>query len=97
MSHLGFEKANSFLRSSDHDIFAMHIFVFEASEQLEASLLCLRTLCSSWHQFQCQEYFYLISSMSVLMVALGGTGELKDTSRSFCFLATTTTMTTMRI
>lgn len=30
------------LRSSDHVLFVMHILVFEASEQLEASLLCFK-------------------------------------------------------
>ncbi|RRT62339.1 hypothetical protein BHE74_00044154 [Ensete ventricosum] len=35
-------KANCLLRSSDHDLFVMHILVFEASEQLEASLLCFK-------------------------------------------------------
>ncbi|CAL9059930.1 unnamed protein product [Musa banksii] len=30
------------LRSSDHVLFVIHILVFEASEQLEASLLCFK-------------------------------------------------------
>uniref|UniRef100_A0A0E0LD03 DUF7906 domain-containing protein n=1 Tax=Oryza punctata TaxID=4537 RepID=A0A0E0LD03_ORYPU len=39
MSRLDYNKAMYFLRSSDHDLFAVHTLVYQASQELEASLL----------------------------------------------------------
>ncbi|XP_047161865.1 uncharacterized protein LOC124831790 [Vigna umbellata] len=40
MSHLDFEKALFYLRSSDHDLYAIHSIVYHASQEIEASLEC---------------------------------------------------------
>lgn len=40
LSHLEFELASYYLRSSDHDLYAMHSIVYHASQELEASLAC---------------------------------------------------------
>ncbi|KAF0904116.1 hypothetical protein E2562_031839 [Oryza meyeriana var. granulata] len=39
MSRLDYNKAMYFLRSSDHDLYAIHTLVYQASQELEASLL----------------------------------------------------------
>ncbi|CAL9043940.1 unnamed protein product [Musa banksii] len=40
VSHFDFEKAMHFLRSSDHDLYAIHTLAYEASQKLEASITC---------------------------------------------------------
>ncbi|KAJ8505687.1 hypothetical protein OPV22_006573 [Ensete ventricosum] len=40
VSHFDLEKAMYFLRSSDHDLYAIHTLVYEASQKLEASITC---------------------------------------------------------
>lgn len=42
LSHLDFEMALYFMRSSDHDLYAIHNLVYHASEELEASLVCFK-------------------------------------------------------
>ncbi|XP_077245269.1 uncharacterized protein LOC143885141 [Tasmannia lanceolata] len=48
MSHLDFNLASYFLRSSDHDLFAIHTIVYHASQQLEASLVCFKDPPFPW-------------------------------------------------
>ncbi|TKY50362.1 hypothetical protein E2542_SST27823 [Spatholobus suberectus] len=40
LSHLDFEMALFYLRSSDHDLYAIHSIVYHASQEIEASLVC---------------------------------------------------------
>lgn len=51
LSHLDFEMATYFLRSSDHDLFAIHSLVFHASQELEASLVCFKDPPFPWASF----------------------------------------------
>ncbi|XP_072998741.1 uncharacterized protein [Typha latifolia] len=48
MSHLDYEKAVFFLRSSDHDLYAIHTLVYQASQELEASLVCFKDPPFPW-------------------------------------------------
>ncbi|KAK1312039.1 hypothetical protein QJS10_CPA07g00343 [Acorus calamus] len=48
MSRLEYDRALYFLRSSDHDLFAMHTLVYEASQELEASLVCFEDPPIPW-------------------------------------------------
>ncbi|CAO2820899.1 unnamed protein product [Amaranthus hypochondriacus] len=40
LSHLEFHLASYYLRSSEHDLYAMHSIIYHASQELEASLAC---------------------------------------------------------
>uniref|UniRef100_A0A1D1Z3A7 Protein CrcB n=1 Tax=Anthurium amnicola TaxID=1678845 RepID=A0A1D1Z3A7_9ARAE len=51
MSHLDFDKALYFLRSSDHDLYAIHTLVYQASQELEASLVCFKDPPFPWATF----------------------------------------------
>ncbi|KAF5735525.1 hypothetical protein HS088_TW15G01032 [Tripterygium wilfordii] len=48
MSHLDFEMALYYLRSSDHDLYAIHSLVYHASQELEASLQCFKDPPFPW-------------------------------------------------
>ncbi|KAG8637926.1 uncharacterized protein LOC110628358 [Manihot esculenta] len=48
MSHLDFEMALYYIRSSDHDLYAIHSLVYHASQELEASLLCFKDPPFPW-------------------------------------------------
>lgn len=48
LSHLDFEMAVYFLRSSDHDLYAIHSLVYHASEEMEASLVCFNDPPIPW-------------------------------------------------
>ncbi|CAN1845149.1 Leucine-rich repeat extensin-like protein 4 [Linum perenne] len=48
MSRLDFEMALYYLRSSDHDLFAIHSLVYHASHELEASLVCFKDPPFPW-------------------------------------------------
>uniref|UniRef100_A0A7N0V0L9 DUF7906 domain-containing protein n=1 Tax=Kalanchoe fedtschenkoi TaxID=63787 RepID=A0A7N0V0L9_KALFE len=48
MSHLDFGMALYFLRSSDHDLYAIHSIVYQATEQLEATLTCFKDPPFPW-------------------------------------------------
>lgn len=48
LSHLDFEMALYYLRSSDHDLYAIHSLVYHASDELEASLVCFRDPPFPW-------------------------------------------------
>lgn len=48
MSHLDFEMALFYLRSSDHDLYAIHSIVYHASQEIEASLVCFRDPPFPW-------------------------------------------------
>ncbi|KAF9612313.1 hypothetical protein IFM89_038916 [Coptis chinensis] len=48
MSHYDFEMALYFIRSSDHDEYAIHSLVYEASQELEASLVCFKDPPFPW-------------------------------------------------
>ncbi|KAB1211651.1 hypothetical protein CJ030_MR6G002146 [Morella rubra] len=48
LSHLDFEMALYYLRSSDHDLYAIHSLVYHASNELEASLVCFRDPPFPW-------------------------------------------------
>lgn len=48
LSHLDFEMALYYLRSSDHDLYAIHSLVYHASEELEASLVCFKDPPFPW-------------------------------------------------
>ncbi|CAJ1946917.1 unnamed protein product [Sphenostylis stenocarpa] len=48
MSHLDFEMALFYLRSSDHDLYAIHSIVYHASQEIEVSLLCFKDPPFPW-------------------------------------------------
>ncbi|XP_039143521.1 uncharacterized protein LOC120280672 [Dioscorea cayenensis subsp. rotundata] len=48
MGHLDFEKAMYFLRSSDHDLYQIHTIIYQASQELEASLVCFKDPPFPW-------------------------------------------------
>ncbi|KAL6839400.1 hypothetical protein ACP4OV_030670 [Aristida adscensionis] len=48
MSRLDYQKAMYFLRSSDHDLYAIHTLVYQASQELEASLVCFKDPPFPW-------------------------------------------------
>ena len=48
LSHLDFEMALFYLRSSDHDLYAIHSIVYHASQEIEASLVCFRDPPFPW-------------------------------------------------
>ncbi|KAK9061763.1 hypothetical protein SSX86_018946 [Deinandra increscens subsp. villosa] len=51
LSHLDFEKGLYYLRSSDHDLYAIHSLVYHASQDLEASLVCFEDPPFPWASF----------------------------------------------
>jgi hypothetical protein len=60
MSRLDYNKAMYFLRSSDHDMYAIYMLVYQASQDLEASLVCFKDPPFPW---------VLISMSGVLVLA----------------------------
>ncbi|CAN0857672.1 hypothetical protein LINGRAHAP2_LOCUS6864 [Linum grandiflorum] len=48
MSRLDFKMALFYLRSSDHDLYAIHGLVYQASQELEASLVCFKDPPFPW-------------------------------------------------
>ncbi|XP_047074174.1 uncharacterized protein LOC124683767 [Lolium rigidum] len=48
MSHLDYNKAMYLLRSSDHDMYALFSLVYQASQELEASLVCFKDPPFPW-------------------------------------------------
>ncbi|KAL3629336.1 hypothetical protein CASFOL_026558 [Castilleja foliolosa] len=48
MSHFDYEMALYYLRSSDHDLYAIHSLVYYASQELEASLICFKDPPFPW-------------------------------------------------
>uniref|UniRef100_A0A0D9WRK2 DUF7906 domain-containing protein n=1 Tax=Leersia perrieri TaxID=77586 RepID=A0A0D9WRK2_9ORYZ len=48
MSRLDYNKAMYFLRSSNHDLYAIHTLVYQASQELEASLVCFKDPPFPW-------------------------------------------------
>ncbi|CAB4275065.1 unnamed protein product [Prunus armeniaca] len=48
LSHLDFEMALYYLRSSDHDLYAIHSLVYHASQEVEASLICFKDPPVPW-------------------------------------------------
>lgn len=51
LSHLDFETSLYYLRSSDHDLYAIHSLVYHASQDLEASLVCFEDPPFPWASF----------------------------------------------
>ncbi|XP_050908721.1 uncharacterized protein LOC127122422 [Lathyrus oleraceus] len=48
MSHLDYEMALFYARSSDHDLYAIHSIVYHASQEIEASLTCFKDPPFPW-------------------------------------------------
>ena len=48
MSHLDYNRGFYFLRSSDHDLYALHSLVYQASQEMEASLVCFKDPPFPW-------------------------------------------------
>ncbi|KAL3813353.1 hypothetical protein ACJIZ3_014621 [Penstemon smallii] len=48
MSHFDYEMALYYMRSSDHDLYAIHSLVYHASQELEASLVCFKDPPFPW-------------------------------------------------
>ncbi|KAL1291468.1 hypothetical protein HN51_059984 [Arachis hypogaea] len=48
LSHLDFEMALYYSRSSDHDLYAIHSIVYHASQEIEASLVCFKDPSFPW-------------------------------------------------
>lgn len=51
LSHFDYELALYYLRSSDHDLYAIHSLVYQASQELEASLVCFKDPPFPWTSF----------------------------------------------
>lgn len=51
LSHFDFEMALYFLRSSDHDLYAIHSLVYHASQEMEATLVCFKDPPFPWASF----------------------------------------------
>ncbi|XVF16548.1 hypothetical protein REPUB_Repub10bG0041500 [Reevesia pubescens] len=48
LSHFDFEMAFYYLKSSDHDLYALHNLVYTASQEIEASLVCFKDPPFPW-------------------------------------------------
>ncbi|CAH9067867.1 unnamed protein product [Cuscuta europaea] len=48
LSHFDYEMALYYLRSSDHDLYAVHSLIYQASQDLEASLVCFKDPPFPW-------------------------------------------------
>lgn len=48
LSHFDYDMALYYLRSSDHDLYAIHSLVYHASQDLEASLICFKDPPFPW-------------------------------------------------
>ncbi|KAL0554948.1 hypothetical protein IC582_008878 [Cucumis melo] len=48
LSHFDFEMALYYVRSSDHDLYTLHSIVYNASQELEASLVCFKDPPFPW-------------------------------------------------
>lgn len=48
LSHLDFEMALYYLRSTDHDLYTMHSLMYHASDELQASLVCFKDPPVPW-------------------------------------------------
>ncbi|GLU11138.1 hypothetical protein SLE2022_279030 [Rubroshorea leprosula] len=59
LSHFDFEMALFYLRSSDHDLFAMHSFVYHASQEIEASLVCFKDPPFPWASASLSAFSFL--------------------------------------
>ncbi|XP_023772934.1 uncharacterized protein LOC111921588 [Lactuca sativa] len=51
LSHLDYEMALYYLRSSDHDLYAIHSLVYHASQDMEAALVCFEDPPFPWASF----------------------------------------------
>ncbi|KAG6396026.1 hypothetical protein SASPL_142164 [Salvia splendens] len=51
LSHFDYEMALYYLRSSDHDLYGMNSLVYQASQELEASLVCFKDPPFPWASF----------------------------------------------
>lgn len=73
LSHFDFERALYFLRSSDHDLYAIHSLVYQASQGIEASLVCFKDPPFPWASVSmfggvCFVLFYAYSQREKLFV-----------------------------
>ncbi|KAI3974180.1 hypothetical protein MKX01_033431 [Papaver californicum] len=48
LSHMDFEMALYYYRSSDHDLFAIHNLIYHATEEMESSLVCFKDPPFPW-------------------------------------------------
>ncbi|PIN16331.1 hypothetical protein CDL12_11015 [Handroanthus impetiginosus] len=51
MSHFNYEMALYYLRSADHDLYSIHSLVYQASQELEALLICFKDPPFPWTSF----------------------------------------------
>lgn len=61
LSHLDYEMALFYLRSSDHDLYAIHSIVYDASQEIEASLTCFKDPPFPW---------FSVSTSAVAFIAI---------------------------
>ncbi|GLT36137.1 hypothetical protein SLA2020_105390 [Shorea laevis] len=59
LSHFDFKMALFYLRSSDHDLYAMHSFVYHASQEIEASLVCFKDPPFPWASVSLSAFGFL--------------------------------------
>lgn len=66
LSHLDFEMGLYYLRSSDHDLYAIHSLVYHASQDMEASLVCFEDPPFPWASFSMSVgiFFFLLYAYS---------------------------------
>ncbi|KAK9090662.1 hypothetical protein Sjap_023839 [Stephania japonica] len=72
LSHSDFEMASYFIRSSDHDLFAIHALIYRASQELEATFTCFKDPPFPW--------------ASVAMVSFGFLAFFYNSQPYQCFL-----------
>lgn len=60
LSHMDFEMALFYLRSSDHDLYNMHSLVYHASQELEASLVCFKDPPVPWASISMSAVVFLV-------------------------------------
>lgn len=62
LSHMDFEMALYYLRSSDHDLYTMHSLVYHATQELEASLVCFKDPPVPWASISMSAVVFLALS-----------------------------------
>lgn len=76
LSHLDFEMGLYYLRSSDHDLYAIHSLVYHASQDSEASLVCFEDPPFPWASF-----FMSVGIFFVLLYAYSQRDKLFSNKR----------------
>lgn len=60
LSHFDFEMAVFYLRSSDQDLYTLHSFVYHASQEIDASLVCFKDPPFPWASLSLSVFVFLL-------------------------------------